>query len=57
MIQVKKELVTPESNIHGKYYHKIDYIDQYHLSPETYVCGNYNERNFSIPLIKKPELL
>lgn len=52
MLQVRKDLVTPSSNIHGRYYHDVDYVDNLHPSPMTYVCGNRNERKFSIPLVK-----
>ncbi len=52
MIQVARELVTPSSNIHGKFYHKKDFVDAQHKTPESYVSGNIDERTFSIPLVK-----
>jgi Calcineurin-like phosphoesterase len=52
MIQVESKLVTPSSNIHGKLFHNKDFIDAKHKTPESYVCGNSDERVFSIPLSK-----
>lgn len=52
MLQIDSELVTPSSNIHGKFYHKQDFVDAQHKTPESYVSGNMDERVFSIPLVK-----
>lgn len=53
MIQVDRDLVTPISNIHGKFYHNQVFTDSRHRIPESYVCGNRDENIFSIPLPKK----
>jgi hypothetical protein len=52
MFQVKKELITPSSNIHGKLYHDKDFVDAQHKSHKLYVSGNMDERVFSIPLVE-----
>lgn len=53
MIQVNEDLVTPSTNIHGKYYHEKDFTDAEHITPESYVTGNKDENKFSILLPEK----
>jgi hypothetical protein len=43
-------LVTPETNIHGKRRHGIDYTDPRHPTPEAYVMSNADERTVDMPL-------
>ncbi len=43
-----EELLTRDTNIHGKPRHQIDYTDAAHLTHEAYVRGNASERDFEI---------
>lgn len=45
-----EELRTPETNIHGRRRHKVDFTDASHSTPESYICGNPSERDVEIPL-------
>ena len=48
-----ERLVTPETDIHGRPRHKVDYTDAAHPTHESYVKGNASERDFEIPLAGK----
>ena len=50
MIQVAKELVTPNTNIHGQRRHKRTFTDALHPTAEEYVSGNEMELQFTIPI-------
>ena len=39
-----EELLTPQTNIHGRPRHKIDYTDSEHPTHESYIKGNPSER-------------
>jgi len=45
-----KELLTPETNIHGRPRHKIDYADDAHPTHASYLKGNLSERALDIAL-------
>ena len=45
-----KKLLTPETNIHGRPRHQLDYTDSGHPTHESYVKGNPSERDFDIVL-------
>ncbi len=45
-----KELQTPDTNIHGARRHKVDYTDAAHLTAESYVRGNPDERDVEMGL-------
>jgi hypothetical protein len=45
-----EELRTPETNIHGRRRHKVDFTDASHPTAESYVCGNPSERDVEITL-------
>ena len=45
-----EKLRTPETNIHGRRRHKVDFTDASHSTPESYVCGNPSERDVEIML-------
>ncbi len=48
--QLPRELVTPNTNIHGTPRYKSDFVDDAHKTPWDYVAGNPSERDFTIPL-------
>jgi hypothetical protein len=48
--RLPEELLTPESNIHGKRRHNIDYTDSDHPTHESYIMGNASERDFEMKL-------
>jgi hypothetical protein len=48
-----KELVTPDTDIHGRPRWATDYTDATHSTHRTYVAGNASERAFDIPLRHK----
>ncbi len=48
-----KRLLTPQTNIHGKPRHKVDYTDAGHPTHESYIKGNASERDFEIVLPTK----
>ena len=48
--QIPPELVTRNTDIHGKPRHPVDYVDENHKTHEEYVSGRPEERDFTIPL-------
>ena len=50
MRSLPKELQTPDTNIHGRRRHKVDFTDATHSTPESYVRGNASERDVEIAL-------
>lgn len=44
------KLQTPDTNIHGRRRHKVDFTDATHPTPESYVRGNPSERDVEIAL-------
>ena len=47
---VPEDLLTRDTNIHGKPRHKVDYTDAAHPTHESYIKGNPSERDFEIAL-------
>lgn len=45
-----ERLQTPDTNIHGRRRHKVDFTDASHPTPESYVRGNASERDVEIAL-------
>ncbi|NLE36495.1 MAG: hypothetical protein GX621_00555, partial [Pirellulaceae bacterium] len=45
-----EKLITPQTNLHGKPRHKIDYTDAAHPTHDAYMKGNASERDFEIVL-------
>ncbi|MGW8255999.1 MAG: metallophosphoesterase family protein [Thermoguttaceae bacterium] len=56
MHSVPKELLTPQTDIHGPPRWKTPYTDAKHTTHETYIRGNPNERDFEIRLDGKKRL-
>jgi len=50
VIQLPSNLWVPETNIHGAFRHGRDFTDSQHQTPLAYICGNPDERRFTIPL-------
>ncbi len=53
MHSLPKKLLTPDTDIHGRPRHAIDYTDVAHPGHEAYIRGNASERAFDIPLAKQ----
>ena len=56
MHTIPQELITPQSDIHGRPRFKIDYTDSVHPTHEAYMKGNPEERDFVILLTGKKKL-
>ncbi len=52
MIQVAEDLVTPNTNLHGKPRYPEGFTDVAHPTAEEYVSGTAAERRFAIPLLR-----
>jgi len=50
VIQLPAHLLDRGTNLHGRPRHDLDYSDANHLTPELYLTGNPDERDFRIPL-------
>ena len=45
-----EDLLTHDTNIHGKPRHQVDYTDTAHSTHESYIKGNVSERDFEMAL-------